>query len=408
MSVLDPLSESHITAELDLIPERRVLVFRPLIYFKLGPGDRALVSAGDRVVPGMPIAERTPDASLVDVGRLAKGEDGRSGRPGRSDDADHPAGERAAPVWKDQFADSTEARLRNRPTLTIKPVPPAPRQERRRPPSPGKWWMGGDERRGKPAKGKPAIRVGGTLLFETDGRWRAAAGERHEVVESPVAGVVREARNSVGVAIEAAGAAMPGALAAGEPSRGYLDVPRLTDGELWASALDVGRSGAVVVAGSRLSGQAISRARAMSIRGLIAGSVGEGELRDLEASELRQKASLAPSVPFGLIALDGHGRRPIATPILALLAALSGREVAIVTDPPLLVFDVAEVPLPELPPDWIRARSGPHAGREGRWLKSAGHCRFRGGLYLEAAVVRFADDTDATTVPVTDLERFTF
>jgi hypothetical protein len=268
--------------------------------------------------------------------------------------------------------------------------------------------MGGDERRGKPAKGKPAIRVGGTLLFETEGRWRAAAGERHEVVESPIAGVVVSARNAVEVTIQAVGAAMPGAIAAGEPTRGYLDVPRLTDGELWASALDIGRSGAVVVAGSRLSGQAISRARAMSIRGLIAGSVGEGELRDLEASELRQKASLAPSAPFGLIALDGHSRRPIATPILALLAALSGREVAIVTDPPLLIFDVAEVPLPELPPDWIRARSGANAGREGRWLKSAGHYRFRGGMYLEAAVVRFVEETDTTIVPVMDLERFIF
>jgi hypothetical protein len=146
----------------------------------------------------------------------------------------------------------------------------------------------------------------------------------------------------------------------------------------------------------------------MSIRGLIAGSVGEGELRDLEASRQRQKASLTPSVSFGLIALDGHGRRPLATPILALLAALAGREVAIVTDPALLVFDAAEVPLPELPPDWIRARSGPHAGREGRWVSSAGLYRFRGGIHLEGAVVRFADDTGTTIVPVTDLERFIF
>jgi hypothetical protein len=219
---------------------------------------------------------------------------------------------------------------------------------------------------------------------------------------------VREARNCVEVTIDVSGAALPGAVAAGVPSRGYLDVPRLTDGELWVSALDVARSGAVVVAGSRITAQAISRARAVSIRGLVAGSVGEGELRDLHASELRQRASLAPSVPFGLIALDGHQRRPIATPILALLAALSGREVAIVTDPPLLVFDVAEVSLPDLPPDWIRARSGPHAGREGRWLRSAGPYRFRGGIYLEAAVVRFVDEIETTTVPVSDLERFVF
>jgi hypothetical protein len=280
--------------------------------------------------------------------------------------------------------------------------------ERRRPPVPGKWWVGGNDRRGKPDKGKPQVRVAGTLLFESEGRWRAAAGERHEVVQSPVAGVAVQARNAVDVTIEVSGAAMPGAIAAGESSRGYLDVPRLTDGELWVAALDVGRAGAVVVAGSRISAQAISRARAMSIRGLIAGSVGEGELRDLEASQVRQKASLAPSAPFGLIALDGHARRPIATPILAMLAALAGREVAIVTDPALLVFDAAEVPLPEMPPDWIRARSGVHAGREGRWLSSTGLYRFRSGIYLEGAVVRFTDDAETTILPAADLERFVF
>ena len=404
MTVVDPSVSAGLPLELARIYGRRVLVFSPMIRFALGPGDRSLVSEGDRVAPGMPIAERTPDASVVDVGRLTSVQNGKAGAPNARD----AARDQSTSAWRDSRFDEAEMRSRILRATTMKPAPSAPRPERRRPPSPGKWWMGGDERRGKPPKGRPAIRVGGTLLFETDGRWRAAAGERHVVVESPVAGVVVSARNAVEVTIQAVGAAMPGAIAAGEPSRGYLDVPRLTDGELWASALDIGRSGAVVVAGSRLSGQAISRARAMSIRGLIAGSVGEGELRDLEASELRQKASLAPSAPFGRIALDGHGRRPIATPILALLAAMSGREVAIVTDPPLLIFDVAEVPLPELPPDWIRARSGANAGREGRWLKSAGHYRFRGGIYLEAAVVRFVEDTDTMIVPVMDLERFIF
>jgi hypothetical protein len=87
---------------------------------------------------------------------------------------------------------------------------------------------------------------------------------------------------------------------------------------------------------------------------------------------------------------------------------MAGREVAIVVDPPLLVFDVAQVPLPELPPDWIRARSGRHAGREGRWLKSLGLRRFQSGIYLEGAVVRFSDEMETTIVPVSDLERFVF
>jgi hypothetical protein len=403
MSVVEPVLGAELPPEFARVAQRRVLVFSPTIRYRLGPGDRALVAPGDAVVPGMPIAERTPDAELVGVGRLIRPENGKSGK---NDQRPARAANDSSQLWKNDMADRAGSSGKDRPPMAIKPV--AEGRDRRRPPAPGKWWVGGDERRGKPAKGKPAVRIGGTLLFEARGQWRAAAGERHEIVESPVAGVVREARNCVEVTIDVSGAALPGAVAAGVPSRGYLDVPRLTDGELWVSALDVARSGAVVVAGSRITAQAISRARAVSIRGLVAGSVGEGELRDLHASELRQRASLAPSVPFGLIALDGHQRRPIATPILALLAALAGREVAIVTDPPLLVFDVADVPLPDLPPDWIRARSGPHAGREGRWLKSAGLYRFRGGIYLEAAVVRFVDEIETTTVPVADLERFVF
>jgi hypothetical protein len=407
MSAAKPPVGPVIPPDLARVAARRVLVFSPTIRFQLRPGDRALVEPGDSVVPGMPIAERTQDAEFIDVGELAA----PNGIPPRTARGPRPAeADSHEPLWKEDRLDPAVAAAQARPPMAVRAAPgSAPiRQDRRRPPVPGKWWVGGHERRGKSSKGKPAVRVGGTLLFESHGRWRAAAGERHQIVESPVAGVVRDARNAVDVTIEVAGAAMPGAIAAGESSRGYLDVPRLTDGELWASALDVGRSGAVVVAGSRISAQAISRARAMSIRGLIAGSVGEGELRDLVASELRQKASLAPSVPFGLLALDGHGRRPIATPILALLAAMSGREVAIVTDPPLLVFDVAEVPLPELPPDWIRVRSGVHAGREGRWLESAGFYRFRGGIHLDAAAVRFFDETDTTVIPVSDLERFVF
>jgi hypothetical protein len=49
-----------------------------------------------------------------------------------------------------------------------------------------------------------------------------------------------------------------------------------------------------------------------------------------------------------------------------------------------------------------------HAGREGRLLDTAGLYRFRSGVHLEAAVVRFVDDTDTTILPFADLERFIF
>ena len=360
------------------------------------------------MVPGMPIAERTPDAEPVDAGPLTGPARGRSdGADGAMSSA--PGGSLVSPR-KEHGAGPEESRPNARAPMAVRNASSlAPLdQDRRHAPVPGGWWVGGGERRGRLARRKPTARVAGTLLFESGGRWRAAAGERHQIVESNVAGVVCQARNAVEVTIRVDGVALAAAIAAGEPSRGYLDLPRLTDGELWANSLDVGRSGAVVVAGNRISAQAIGRARAMSIRGLIAGSVGQGELRDLEASENRQRASLVPSLPFGLLALDGYGRRPIATPILALLATMVGREVAIVTDPPLLVFDTSEVPLPELPPNWVRVRSGPHAGREGQWLEPAGLYRFRSGIHLEAAVVRFSNAMETTVIPVSDLERLVF
>jgi hypothetical protein len=340
------LADAGVSPDLARVAGRRILVFSPTIRYRLEPGDRALVAAGDAIVPGTPIVERTLEPELVEVGRIISADDGG---PGRTDGAPATApGGSLSRLWAEVEAEHAEQRSTVRPVMATRTDKAGgQREERRRPPVPGKWWVGGGDRRGKQAGARANPRLGGTLLFEANGRWYAAAGERHEIVESPVAG-------------------------------------------------------------TRLSAQAISRARAMSIRGLIAGSVGEGELRDLEASRQRQKASLAPSVSFGLIALDGHGRRPLATPILALQAAMAGREVAIVTDPPLLVFDAEEVPLPELPPDWIRVRTGPHAGREGRWLRSGGSYRFRGGIHLEAAVVRFADETETAIVPVTDLERFVF
>ncbi|MGD0018214.1 MAG: hypothetical protein ABSD62_03085 [Candidatus Limnocylindrales bacterium] len=364
-----PVVKRGLPPEFSRIPGRRILIVSPTVQIRLGPGDRALVSPGNRVVAGSPIAERTCDPEFIDVGRLngpANGSGDGNGR-GSSNDA---------------------------------------QQERRRAPAPGKWWVGGDERRGKATRREGPRRLAGTLLYEIGGRWSAAAGERHERIESPTTGDITGAANCIGITMKVAGVGIPAAVAGGQPSRGYLDVPRLVDGELRDTALDMGRSGAVVVAGGRVSAEALTRARAMSIRGMVAGSLGQAELRDLAASEARQRAGLHLAPPFGVLGLDGHQRRPIASPIMALLAALAGREVAIITEPPMLVLDVIDVPLPELPPDWVRVRSGKHAGREGRWLSSAGLHRFRAGIHLEAANIRLGDDLQPTVIALADLERF--
>jgi hypothetical protein len=354
------------------IPVRRLVIESPTIRVPLGPGDQALVMPGQGVVAGTPLVECTADPGLEDAGRLAEiARQTRFGGPANG-------------------LGSSQAH---------------PKEERRTPPSPGKWWTSGDERRGMPAKRDRPRRLAGTLLFELEGRWFAAAGERHETIDSPAAGVVVEARSCIGITIKCDGVGIPGVVAGGQPARGRLEV-RLTEGELRDAALDTSQAGAVVVTGGRVSTEALTRARAMQIRGIVAGSVGHAELRDLAASEIRQRAALHSMTPFAVLGLDGYQRRPIASPVLAILSALAGREVAILTDPAMLVLEVKSVRLPDLAPDAIRVRSGQHAGREGRWLRSAGLHRFGAGMHLEAAHVLLGDDPAPTIVPLSDLERF--
>ena len=88
-----------------------------------------------------------------------------------------------------------------------------------------------------------------------------------------------------------------------------------------------------------------------------------------------------------------------------MLGALAGSEVAIVTDPPMLVFDRPNLVIPPPPVDLVRVRAGAMSGREGQFIAAIGPRRFPGGAHLEAGIVRLPDGTDAA-IPLGDLERF--
>ena len=55
------------TADVRLVPARRLITAPVDALFALAPGDRALVAAGDSVVVGAPIAERLRDPRLDEV-----------------------------------------------------------------------------------------------------------------------------------------------------------------------------------------------------------------------------------------------------------------------------------------------------------------------------------------------------
>lgn len=255
------------------------------------------------------------------------------------------------------------------------------------------------------ARPEPGGRVAdGELLFEWRGRWRVAGGDQTESVDSPLDGIVREVRPGSAIVIAASGRALPGIVALGGPTSGRLHVAAWVDGELRASGLDVGLAGNILVVGSRIDAETLIRARAMGVRGIVVAGLASKERRDFVASEGRQRAALHRLPPFAVLVLEGATRRPLASPVVAILRALEGRSVAIVADPPALIFEEPAT-MPEPAADLVRVRGGQLAGREGTWAGIVGTRRFAGGVHLEAASLRL-DDGSVVAVPLGDLERF--
>jgi hypothetical protein len=335
-------------AGLAVIARRPVLVSPVDAFFRLHPGDRPLVQAGEAVGRGQPILEHHRDPRTIVV---------------------------AGPVGEDGTA------------------------------VPGDRWQGSPGEASK-ADGEGEVKPGGELLFRSGNRWRVAGGDRPDTLEVPFGGVVHDVQPGTGVTIRTTSSAVLGRSALAGPTWGRLHVATGPDGELRAQHVDVGAAGAIIVAGARMDAEALTRARAVGIRGVIVSALGIKEQRDFLASERRGRAAVHGLPPFGILVLDGAARRPIASSVMAVFEAAEGSMVAIVGDPPALVIDDPSVSLPKPAPGLVRVRSGPLAGAEGTFAGLAGPRRFPAGVTLEAAFVRFGG-RPPVAIPIGDLERFT-
>jgi len=327
------------------VPRRRLVEAGLETSIALPPGDRPLVEPGTVVLPGDVLLEHVRDRRVEEVDVRAPEGDGRL------------AGSRWAPV-------------------------------------PGR-----RHHAGHPADGELLAPVPGKAM-----RWRLVTGEHRVQTTSAVGGIVIEVRPGAMIRLRIEGLAIRGAFAAGASARGRLELATDPFGDLRPGGIDVGRTGSILVVGSRIDAEALTRARAMGVRGIVAASVAGKDLRDFQASERRQHAALHMPEPFGVLALDGAAKRPIASPVAALLERLAGREVALLVDPPSLVFDAADIDLPVVPDDWVRVRSGVNLGGEGRIRGLVGIRRFTGGVHLEAALVEL-DGEGPVEIPLSDLER---
>ena len=249
----------------------------------------------------------------------------------------------------------------------------------------------------------------GRILFTTPGgRLRAALGGHASTVTSPVRGDVVEVEAGW-IVVQADGRGLPGTLAAGEGTRGELTILVMApDGELPPSAIDVGSAGAILVAGARIDLEALGRARAMGVRGIVVGGLVSRDLRGFRAAEARQRAALHGGPPFAVLVLDGFGKRAIGASTWAQLQAVAGREVAISTDPPLLVLP-DDVDLPPPAADRVRICAGEDIGREATFVRPVGRRRWAAGLEAMGGLVRLdpleaGDESVERIVPLADLE----
>ena len=328
---------------LDLIPARRLIERGFEAWFPLSPGDRALVSAGQEVAADTPLALRIRDPVIREV------------RQAGADDATGPA--------------------------------------------PGMPWPAGS---GGAAPGDD--HDDGEALFELDGRWRVVWGEAADSVVTPVAGRVTDVRSGSGIRLRSEAFAIRAAWGLGGPVRGRMQVATAAGGELRAPSIDVGRSGRILVAGSRIDAEALTRARAMGVVGIVVAALSSKERRDFLASEARQRAARQQLPAFGVLVVEGSIRRPIPAPIMAMFEVLDGQEVALLGDPPVLAFTRWPLGLAEPARDSVGIRSGPLVGREGRWIGPAGLRQFAGGVPQEAGWIDL--DGGEVAVAVGDLERF--
>jgi hypothetical protein len=326
----------------------------PSVTFTLRVSERTLVRLGDRVLRGQPIVERFTESFLAEVpshtriDRTAPGEE--------VDLIDLPRGGR---LGRHQVKPGDRARL---------------------------------------------------LFVGPDGLARVLVGRGLAIVESPVEGMV-DAVSASRLTIASEGLGLSGRVGWGRPVHGPLVLGVSTpDADLPASAIDIGMAGSILVAGARLDIEALTRARAIGVAGIICGGVVGRELRQLEESDVRQRAALHAATPFAVLTVDGYGRRPIPTLAWDLLAWAAGRPVGLVPEARLAIVGVgpAESGPAQRPQGSVRITAGEGSGRLGTIVGLAGPRRQPGGLYQPGGFVREAGasaQTEIRIVPLADLER---
>jgi hypothetical protein len=179
--------------------------------------------------------------------------------------------------------------------------------------------------------------------------------------------------------------------------------------ELRASAIDIAATDRIVVGGSRASAEALTRARAMGVAGIVLGGVLDKELRDFEATQRRRRRTGASATTdLSVLLLEGYGKVAFDPVLFAWFRAHDGRLASLFgAAGTLYVYDAEPPParrvLPR-PGDRVIAHRRPYAGQPGVLLEVLDGLRAgTSGIAATSALVRFEDGL-TVVVPLANLE----
>lgn len=244
-----------------------------------------------------------------------------------------------------------------------------------------------------------------------DGITRLVAASGEGTVLSPLSGFV-EALVPGRLDIRAEGLAVSGQVAWGRPSGGSIVIAaEAPDAETRATNIDAGVAGAILVVGSRIDIEAISKARAIGVAAIVSGGVAGHDMRQLAESELRQRAALQGAAPFAFIALGGYGRAGIPRHLWDLLVAAAGRPAGVMAESRQLIIGGDPVPLLSAATraaGTVRVAGGERRDQEGRLVGLSGPRRWPGGAYAPGGFVEMeaADGIlERVCLPLSSLER---
>ncbi len=143
-------------------------------------------------------------------------------------------------------------------------------------------------------------------------------------------GTVAEVIPGQGIRVETACAFIQGIFGVGGETWGELAVIASSPEEvLTADHLMPRHAGKIVVGGSFVGTEAMARAKAVGVRGIVVGGMHDKDLRALLGYDLGVAITGTENVGFTLILTEGFGRIPMARKTFELLRTLNGRKASI-------------------------------------------------------------------------------